>query len=330
MGKRSKNKKERTKKEMKTILKAGVIALLILSAVFTGCSKKEDVAVKDRKIKVITTIGMIADLVKNIGGDRLAVKALMGPGVDPHLYKATEGDVTSLNDADIIFYSGIHLEAKLAEILKKLSARKPSVAVAEVIAKKDLLTPPEFDGLHDPHVWFDVTLWAQTINKVIETLSKLDPTSATLYKANGDAYRAKLLVLHYEVKDLAADIPKELRVLVTAHDAFNYFARAYDFEVKALQGISTESEAGVKDVQRLASFIADRKIPALFVESSIPKRNIKAVQAAVKAKGGDTVIGGELFSDAMGDEGTEEGTYIGMVKHNIHTIHKALTKKGSK
>jgi manganese/zinc/iron transport system substrate-binding protein len=312
---------------MKILEKSLIMGLLVITTVFTGCNKKEEVAIKDRQIKVVTTIGMIADVVQNIGGNRVAVKPLMGPGVDPHLYKATEGDVTSLNNADIIFYSGIHLEAKLAEILEKLSERKTSVAVAEVIPKGQLLTPPEFEGLHDPHVWFDVTLWIQTINVIVETLSKTDPEKANYFKKNGALYRNELLVLHQEVKDMAADIPKELRVLVTAHDAFNYFARAYDFEVKALQGISTESEAGVKDVQRLASFIADRKIPALFVESSIPKRNIKAVQAAVRARGWNTVIGGELFSDAMGDAGTVEGTYIGMVRHNIHTIHSALSRK---
>lgn len=267
---------------------------------------------------------MVADIVKNVGGNLVDVEALMGAGVDPHLYKASEGDVRRLGEADVIFYSGWHLEAKMGDVFKRMRGSRKVVAVAEAIDPKLLLSPPEFEGQHDPHVWFDVSLWMKAAERVRDTLIEVDSAHAAEYKTNAESYLIKMKELNTYVSQQAKLVPEQQRVLVTAHDAFNYFGKAYGFEVRGLQGISTAAEAGTRDVQELASFIADRKIPAMFVESSVPKRNVEAVQEAVKAKGFDVKIGGELYSDAMGDAGTTEGTYLGMVRHNIDTIVGAL------
>lgn len=292
----------------------------------TGCDPKRqpDGSTVD-KLSVVTTIGMITDVVRNVGGDRVDVVGMMGPGVDPHLYKPTAKDVQRLSSAHIIFYNGLHLESKMGDILAKMSGDTKAVAVSESVNRDQLLKPPEFEGQYDPHLWFDVTLWMKTVGKVRDTLSEYDPDNALMYWSNAERYLAKLEELHQYVKTQAARVPSGQRVLVTAHDAFNYFGKAYGFEVRGLQGISTATEAGIADVQELATFIADRRIPAIFVESSVSSRSLEAVKAAVKSKGFNVEIGGELFSDAMGNEGTPEGTYIGMVRHNIDTIVNALT-----
>jgi len=298
---------------------------LIVLLTGTGCDPKEQPGVSvTGKYRVVTTIGMITDIVQNVGGDRVEVIGLMGPGVDPHLYKASAGDVQKLNSANLIFYNGLHLESKMADILAKMSGNTKSVAVTDAVDRSLLLTPPEFDGQYDPHLWFDVTLWMKAVGTVRDTLSEFDPDNALQYWSNAERYFAKLTELHAYVKTQAERVPSEQRVLVTAHDAFNYFGKAYGFEVRGLQGISTATEAGIADVQELATFIAARRIPAIFVESSVSPRSLEAVKAAVKSKGFNVEIGGELFSDAMGNEGTPEGTYIGMVRHNIDTIVKAL------
>jgi manganese/zinc/iron transport system substrate-binding protein len=250
----------------------------------------------------------------------------MGPGVDPHLYKASEGDVLRLQEADIIFYNGLHLEAQMGDVLERLNEFGiKTVAVTDKIDRTLLESPPEFQGNYDPHVWFDVTLWMKAVEQVGDGLAELDPDSGSAYEANTEAYLAELAGLHQYVLDQAKTIPAEQRILITAHDAFNYFGRAYGFEVRGLQGISTEAQAGTADVQSLADFIVEKQIPAIFVESSVPQRNVEAVQAAVEAQGFEVRIGGSLFSDAMGTEGTPEGTYVGMVRHNIDTIVTALT-----
>ena len=302
-----------------------ILLCLIVLLTGTGCDPKEQPGVSvPGKYSVVTTIGMITDIVQNVGGDRVEVIGLMGPGVDPHLYKASAGDVQKLNSANLIFYNGLHLESKMADILAKMSGNTKTVAVTEAVDRILLLTPPEFDGQYDPHLWFDVTLWMKAVGTVRDTLSEFDPDNALQYWSNAERYFAKLTELHTYVKTQAERVPSEQRVLVTAHDAFNYFGKAYGFEVRGLQGISTATEAGIADVQELATFIASRRIPAIFVESSVSPRSLEAVKAAVKSKGFNVEIGGELFSDAMGNEGTPEGTYIGMVRHNIDTIVKAL------
>lgn len=278
----------------------------------------------DTRLNIVTTIGMITDIVEHIGGDYVEVHGLMGAGIDPHLYVASEGDVELLQNADIIFYNGLFLEAQMDNLLKQIARRKRAVAVAEHIDESLLLPWATYADEYDPHVWFDVTLWMKAAEAVRDTLADVDAANAAEYQANAESYLAELAQLDAYVKAQAAQVPAERRVLITAHDAFHYFGRAYGFEVRGLQGISTVSEASTADVRALADFIAEHQIPAIFVESSVPVRNVEALQAAVRNRGFDVVIGGQLFSDAMGDLGTPEGTYIGMVRHNIDTIVSAL------
>lgn len=275
-------------------------------------------------LKIVTTTGMIADIARNIGGKHVEVEALMGAGVDPHLYKATPGDIKKLNGAQIVFYNGLHLEGKMADILEKMARNKPSVAVAAGVPKSELhvfAAAPEFP---DPHVWFDVKKWIIASQAVRDELVKQDAANRAEYESNARAYEKKLRELDNYARRQIALIPRDRRVLVTAHDAFGYFGEAYDIEVKGLQGISTATEASLQDVQRVVNLLVQRKIKAVFVESSVPRRTIEAVVQGVKAKGHNVVIGGELFSDAMGKSGTPEGTYDGMVRHNVDTIVKAL------
>ena len=302
-----------------------LVALLLLLFSLAACGRTE-VDLSERKIRAVATTGMIGDAVARVGGERVVVSTLMGPGVDPHLYRASAGDVGRMNEADIVFYNGLHLEAAMADVLQK-TTRVKTVAVSEGIDEDRLLQPPEFKGQFDPHIWFDVELWSLSVKTISEALIDLDPESAETYRNNSETYLKELDQLNQYVRDRASSIEPSKRVIVTAHDAFNYFGRAYGLEVRGLQGISTASEAGARDVRELAAFIAERRIPAIFVESSVPTRAIEAVQAAVRANGFDVAIGGELYSDAMGDAGTEEGTYIGMVRHNVDTIATALSRQ---
>lgn len=306
-------------------MKKLTITLLLITLLLSACVTEKNNN-PSGKLNVVTTIGMIADITKNVGGDHVQVTGLMGPGIDPHLYKASENDVQLLQEADIVFYNGLHLEAQMGEVLERMNDFGiKTVAVTDKIDRSLLQSPPEFAGNYDPHVWFDVTMWMKAVEQVTETLAEVDPANQSVYEANAEAYLTQLEELHQYVLDQANAVPAEQRSLITAHDAFNYFGRAYGFEVRGLQGISTEAQAGTADVQALADFILEKQIPAIFVESSVPQRNVEAVQAAVQAQGFDVKIGGSLFSDAMGNEGTPEGTYIGMVRHNIDTIVAALT-----
>lgn len=313
----------------RAIVRNILISAILSGIVMLGCSGLERRGSSDlstRTINVVATTGMIGDLVKNIGGDRVSVKTLMGPGIDPHLYKARERDVSRMGDADIVFYNGLHLEGAMVEVLEEMDRFIPTVAVAGEIEDSAILASATHKGMPDPHIWFDVSLWMKAADLVTAELIKLDSTHANVYTANAQAYMAQLEELNAYVLAQAQTLPAGRRVLITAHDAFNYFGRVYGFEVYGLQGISTASEAGTADVQNLATFIVERKIPAMFVESSVPPRNIEAVQAAVKSKGFNVIIGGELFSDAMGNPKTPEGNYIGMVRHNINTIVTALNR----
>jgi len=276
------------------------------------------------KLSVVSTTGMINDVVLNIGGDHIEAIGLMGPGVDPHLYKASEGDVRRLSQADLILYNGLHLEAKMGDVLETLSSKKNVLEVTRAIPRDRLMASSDYEGLSDPHVWFDVELWVMIIDDIRDALITLDPDHKLDYELNAEKYKKSLQELDDWVEEQVATIPVEDRSLVTAHDAFGYFGQAYDFQVRGLQGISTESEAGAKDVIELASYISQNQLKAIFVESSISEKNIKAVKAAVASNGWDVTIGGELFSDALGDQGSPEGTYIGMVKHNVITIVEAL------
>ena len=302
----------------------GLILSVAVGLVLAGCGGNgADSATGDR-LSVVVTTGQIGDMVARIGGDRVAVTALMRPGVDPHLYKASAGDVERLRRADLIAFNGLHLEAKMADVLRRLDARQPTLAVAESLPKDKLLSPAEFAGAHDPHIWFDVLLWSHGIDAVRDALCELDAEHANEYQARAETYRTELAELDAWARSAFARIPPERRVLITAHDAFNYLGRAYGLEVRGLQGISTATEAGTADVQNLVAFIADRRIPAIFVETSVSPRAIQAVQAAVRARDFAVVVGGELYSDSLGDAGTPEGTYVGMVRHNVTTIVNAL------
>jgi manganese/zinc/iron transport system substrate-binding protein len=291
-------------------------SLLALAALACAPAGEPDEA----RLRVVATVGMIADAAGRIGGEQVRVEALMGPGIDPHLYRASAGDVRRLAGADLILYNGLHLEAAMADVLAEMGGRRRTVAVGEAVPAELLLAPPEFAGMYDPHIWFDVALWRYAVEAVRDALIDADPAHAALYERNAEAYLRELHELDAWVRARVDELPAERRVLVTAHDAFNYFGRAYDFDVRGLQGINTAAEAGTADVQRLAAFIAERRIPAVFVETSVPRRTIEAVQAAVRSRGHEVRIGAPLFSDAMGDAGTPEGTYIGMIRHNVSTI----------
>lgn len=297
--------------------------LFAVAVVALACSQRVAPA-EDGRIRVVTTIGMITDIVARVGGEHVHVQGLMGPGVDPHLYKARAGDVRKVTEAQIIFYGGLHLEAAMGEVLEEMSSRTTSVAVTDSIPRFLLMRPTGYAGTWDPHVWFDVELWMYAVRAVERTLVAYDEVHAADYRRNAGVLLDELAALDAWVHERVATLPEERRVLVTAHDAFSYFGRAYGFRVIGLQGISTATEAGTRDVQRLAEEIAVLRIPAIFVETSIPRRTVEAVQAAVAARGHDVAIGGELFSDALGTAGTPEGTYIGMVKHNVSTIVHAL------
>ena len=274
-------------------------------------------------IKATATVGMVADLVRNIGGSKVVVDCLMGPGVDPHRYKTTPGDVRRLRSADVIFFSGLHLEGKMSEVLHRIGAYKPALAAAEAIDASLLMREEEGDAT-DPHVWFDVSLWRKAAEAVAAKLCEFDPSNAEEYRANAAAYVLKMDELHRYAKKSMEAVPKERRVLVTAHDAFRYFGKAYGIEVRGIQGISTDDEAGVKHVNDLVSFLIERKVKAVFVETSVSDRNLRAVLEGCAARGWNVELGAELFSDALGDEGTDDGTYLGMVRHNVDAIAMAL------
>lgn len=309
-----------------SITKLMVIMTMLSGLILTGCAaENSEEAGKSDKIKVTTTIGMITDIVENIGSEHVEVSGLMKAGVDPHLYKASQGDIRKLEEADIIFYNGLHLEGKMVDIFEKMNKQKPTFAVTDHIDKSLLRSGAMTGGTeYDPHVWFNVQHWMKAAEKVRDELAVFDPEHANDYKKNAEMYLAKLQELDVYVKEQISTIPEQSRVLVTAHDAFGYFGEAYGMKVMGLQGLSTASEYGSKDVMKLRDFLVENKIKAVFVESSVPKKAIEAVVQGAKEKGHELQIGGELFSDAMGEKGTTEGTYIGMVRHNVDTIVKAL------
>lgn len=297
-------------------------ALFVLITVF-GCKQNEKST--NGKLNVVTTTTMITDLVDNIAGDLIDLQGLMGSGVDPHLFKASAGDVTKLSEADVIFYNGLHLEGKLVEVFEKMESQNINTkAIGEIIDPKTLIGSDYFQSNYDPHIWFNIAYWMQATNYVVKELSILLPEHKDQLQKNGELYLEKLKQLQTTVTTTIETLAPEKRILVTAHDAFNYFGKAYGFEVVGLQGLSTATEAGVQDVQNLAAFIIEKNIKAIFVESSVPKRTIEALKEAVNSKGNNVVIGGTLYSDALGSANTNEGTYIGMFTYNVNTIVKAL------
>ena len=319
---------------MKKSILTGTIVLIaiIIGISVTFVQNNDDVKINDfessndysEKIAITTTTNVITDLVENIGGDHVSVTGLMGPGIDPHLYRPSASDVKELQNADIIFYNGLDLEGKMGDIFVKIGKGETHVwAVSESIPRESLLIL-DTTGHFDPHVWWNVELWAEAAKVVATGLKEYDPKNSEKYDENLSEYLNQLETLNSNNLKKINSIPKEQRVLVTAHDAFRYFGHTYGFEELSIQGWSTDSEAGIREIQNLADEISERKIKALFVETSISPATIEALQAAVQDKGHDVIIGGELFSDAIGEKGTDDGTYVGAFTHNIDTIVKAL------
>ncbi|BDD05162.1 metal ABC transporter solute-binding protein, Zn/Mn family [Aureibacter tunicatorum] len=297
--------------------------LVAITFIFYSCGSSQQA--KNNKLQVVTTTTMITDLLHNIGKDSIEVQGLMGPGVDPHLYKASEGDVNKLFNADIIFYNGLHLEGKLVDIFEKMSAQnKNAIAISDTIPHALLIESGEFADNYDPHIWFDTRLWNMSALYVAAKLAEADPKNKAYYLKNAKEYSNKIKSLRANLNTTVQELPVEKRILITAHDAFNYFGKEFDFNVIGLQGLSTATEAGVKDVQKLSKFIIEHKVKAIFIESSVPQRTIEALKESVASKGHEVNIGGTLYSDALGNPGTEEGTYLGMYKYNTNTIVSAL------
>jgi len=305
-----------------TLLLFGIVLLL------TGCQTGKSSANADiqGKLNVVTTIAQIGEPLSVIGDDLITVTSLMGPGVDPHLYKATTGDITKLEKSDVIFYSGLHLEANMLEVFNEMSKNKSVVAIGEIIGE-DRLHKDE-TGAIDPHIWFDIDLWKTALGAAVDELIKVMPEHKDTWTANRDDYFAQLDKLKDESAEKLQQIPSDKRVLVTAHDAFGYFGAANDMKVVGLQGLSTEAEIGLSDIDDTITLLIEHQVPAVFIESSINPNSINAVIEGAKKNGLDVQLGGELFSDAMGAEGTLEGTYIGMYTHNVDTISKALIGEG--
>lgn len=309
---------------LSSALSLAVISLL--SLVVCGCTAESGGNVDgSTRLKVVCTTDMVGEMTSRIAGDSADVRALMPTGVDPHLYKPSESDVSLLRNAQVIFYNGLALEGKMAIVLEKMARTKPVVPVGEAIPEGERRRPLEFDGGYDPHIWFDVRLWTKTLEPIAKTLAANDSKNADGYRERAKALLQDLTSLDAWAEKELARIPKERRVLVTAHDAFGYFGQRYGVEVVAIQGISTAAQAGLRDIERVVKLISERAIPAVFVEASVARRNIEAVQEACAERGHSVAVGGTLYSDSMGAPGTLEGTYRGMVEHNVRTIVKALT-----
>lgn len=279
---------------------------------------------QDAPLKVVATTGMIADTVRNIGGDDVDVQALMGPGVDPHGYRQTRSDILSMARADLVLWHGLYLEAQMEAFFEDLSRKNAVVAVAGELPKELLLHHDDYADKPDPHVWMDPVLWESVSDKIVEALSAARPEGATAFAANGEAFNRELQSLAAYSTETLKTVPETQRVLVTAHDAFNYFGAAHGFEVLGIQGISTESEAGLSRISSLVDTLVDRNIAAVFVESSVSDRNMRALIEGAQARDHKVTIGGQLYSDAMGPDGSYEGTYLGMIDHNVTTIANAL------
>jgi manganese/zinc/iron transport system substrate-binding protein len=281
-------------------------------------------AAAQERLDVVATTGMVADAAKNVGGDLVEVRALMGPGVDPHAYRQTRTDIVAMANADLVLWNGLYLEAQLEEFLLDLGQDRAVVAVAEGVPENLLIGSEDYAGRYDPHLWMNPNLWARVVLNVRDALIEVHPEGEGTFTANADAYLKTLRDLARYTTEVLSSVPAESRILLTSHDAFNYFGNAYGFEVVGIQGISTESEAGLQRIAELVDMLIERDIRAVFVETSVSDRNIRALVEGARARGHEVVIGGELYSDAMGEPGTYEGTYVGMIDSNATTIARAL------
>jgi len=321
-------------------LVSGFMLLTLVFASILGCKKVDSHSHVNGErtvhtfkgeypIKVLCTTGQVGEMLTRIGGKHVQVEALMGSGIDPHLYRPTASDVERLVGADAIFYNGLHLEGRMADKFVQLASKKATYAVTEgILSRKDkrLREPPEFEGLHDPHVWHDVALWAECAHDVAAMLGKFDPKQAAEYDNNAHAYTGELAELHKHCQAEIAKIPESRRVLVTAHDAFGYFGAAYGIEVAALKGISSEEEKDIQHQDEIQALLIERKIPAVFVESAIAHRTVDSLIETCKAAGWEVASGGELYADALGEADGDASTYTGMIRHNVHAIVEALSK----
>jgi manganese/zinc/iron transport system substrate-binding protein len=308
-----------------------VLSLLLAAALgglLAGCEPSWTAAsateVAQREVRVVATTNFIADLAQEVGGRRVRVTGLMGPGVDPHLYKASAGDVRDLVEADLILYGGLELEGKMSDAFEDLAEQRPTVAVTSGIPRERLRAFPGHAGRFDPHVWFDPGLWRHAVDTTVAALVRVDPRHAEEYRRNGARHRRELAALDAWAARELARIPERRRVLVTSHDAFQYLGRRYDLDVVPIQGVSTATEASTADVERVAGVLADRRVPAVFVESSVPPQTIRAVLASAARRGHTARVGEELYADAAGARGTPEGTYLGMLRHNIGALVEGL------
>lgn len=279
---------------------------------------------KAEPLTIVTTIAQVADAVRQVAGERADVTALMGEGVDPHTYRQTRTDIVRLSRADLVFWNGLYLEAQMEDFLRRLAATKPVVALAEELPQERLLSHEDYPGKFDPHVWMDVSLWREVVRQARDALVEYDPDYAATYAANAEAYLTQLEQLEGYVVEVLASVPAPQRAVISAHDAFNYFGEAYDYQVLGIQGLSTESEAGLGEIERLVDFIVENDIQAVFVETSVADRNVQALIEGSAARGHEVTIGGSLFSDAMGKPGSYRGTYLGMIDHNATLIANAL------
>ena len=296
------------------------IFLALALGVLVGCQPTQKPG-----FQVVATTGMLGDAAQVLleGVDSVSVKVLMGPGVDPHLYRATQGDIEALARADVILYNGLHLEGKMQDVFDRLQDRSVIVA-AQALPEEALLNATEYQNAHDPHIWFDPVLWEQVIGHVAAQLAALRPAESQRIKANRRRYRAQIRKAHAWAQRQMEAIPPKQRVMITAHDAFKYLGQRYQMEVRGLQGISTTAEYGIRDITDLVDLIMARQIKAIFVESSVPKRSVEAVIAAARSRGHELKLGGTLYSDALGPEGSPADTYLGMFYHNVSTIKNAL------
>lgn len=301
-----------------------ILFMLMTMLVLISCGSDGSKRVTGGKLRVVATTNIVGDAVRSIAGDHVELSSLMGAGVDPHLFRATKGDISRLSNADVIFYSGLHLEAKLTDILEKMSRNKVVAALATAIPDSAIRYVDSVSSTPDPHIWFDVALWSHAITQITKTLSAVDTANRLDYERRTQILLDSMAALHQWIKKEVATISEERRVLVTAHDAFEYFGRAYNIDVRGLQGISTVTEAGLYDITHMIDTIVARKIKAVFVETSVSRKSIEVVVEGCRARDHNIAIGGQLYSDAMGTAGTPEGTYIGMVRYNVNTIVKAL------
>lgn len=302
------------------------LALLCFTLLISACTQTENkgTMAAGQRMKVLTTTSILKDAAVKIAGDAADVESVMGSGVDPHLYKATQGDLQKLMEADMIIYNGLYLEGKMGEVLEKLSRQKTVVTATAGIPTAELRASEQYADSQDPHVWFDVQLWQEVVKHLSQQMQEKDPANAEVYRQNTQAYLQELDELHQWVAQQIQTIPEQQRILITAHDAFGYFGDAYGIKVRGLQGISTVSEFGLQDVSSLVKYIVENQIKAVFVESSVSPKAIEAVVIGSRERGHEVEIGGTLYSDALGAAGTAEGTYIGMVRHNVNSVVSAL------